>query len=75
MQVSADVRYTLPDDWLLIKGESTRNVAATQQFPRLAKRPFHHSSLHRRRSDPLCFPLSAPGGEVAGRGCTHRLSA
>jgi len=38
MQVSATVRYTLPNDWLLIKGESTRTVAATQQFPRLAKR-------------------------------------
>jgi hypothetical protein len=38
MQVSAAARYTLPDDWLLIKGESTRNVAAIQQFPKLAKR-------------------------------------
>lgn len=38
MQVSAAVRYTLPDDWLLIKGESTRSVAAVEQFPRLAKR-------------------------------------
>ena len=38
MQVSATVRYTLSDSWLLIKGESTRRHPARLQFPRLAKR-------------------------------------
>jgi hypothetical protein len=38
MQVSAAVRYTLPDEWLLIKGESTRSVPPSVQFPQLAKR-------------------------------------
>ena len=36
MQVSACIRYTLTDDWLLIKGESTRATPATEQFPDLA---------------------------------------
>ena len=36
MQVSASVRYTLSDNWLLFKGESTRVTPATMQFPRLA---------------------------------------
>ena len=36
MQVSASVRYTLPERWLLIKGESTRNVPPSEQFPKLA---------------------------------------
>ena len=36
MQVSASVRYTSSDNWLLIKGESTRVTPATMQFPRLA---------------------------------------
>ena len=38
MQVSASIRYTLEDDWLLIKGESTRFRAPSQQFPELAVR-------------------------------------
>lgn len=37
MQVSASVRYTLPDEWLLIKGESTRQSPPSVQFPKLAK--------------------------------------
>jgi len=38
MQVSAAIRYTLADDWLLIKGESTRFKRPTAQFPALATR-------------------------------------
>ena len=36
MQVSASIRYTLDNDWLLIKGESTRVTLPTEQFPALA---------------------------------------
>lgn len=36
MQVSASVRYTLPESWLLIKGESTRVTPASLQFRTLA---------------------------------------
>ena len=36
MQPSASVRYTLSNDWLLIKGESVRTSSATEQFPNLA---------------------------------------
>ncbi len=36
MQVSASVRYTLVDRWLLLKGESTRITPPTAQFPDLA---------------------------------------
>jgi Beta protein len=38
MQVSASVRYTLADHWLLIKGESTRSSPPSAQFPVLATR-------------------------------------
>lgn len=38
MQVSATVRYTTEQHWLLIKGESTRSVAPSSQFPLLATR-------------------------------------
>ena len=38
MQVSVSVRYALADDWLLIKGESTRRNPARRQFPQLAKK-------------------------------------
>jgi hypothetical protein len=36
MPVSASIRYALPDQWLLIKGVSTRNVPPGDQFPDLA---------------------------------------
>jgi hypothetical protein len=38
MQVSACVRYTLANQWLLIKGESTRSIPPSTQFPQLATR-------------------------------------
>ena len=38
MDVSAVVRYSLIEDWLLIKGQSTRRVPAKHQFPDLATR-------------------------------------
>ncbi len=38
MAISAAIRYTLSDEWLLIKGESTRSVPPSAQFPRLATR-------------------------------------
>ncbi len=38
MAVSAAVRYAQTSDWLLIKGESTRAVLPSVQFPELAKR-------------------------------------
>ncbi len=36
MTASASVRYTCPEDWLLIKGESTKRTPAKIQFPGLA---------------------------------------
>lgn len=38
MQVSAAIRYTYANDWLLIKGESTRFTRPGEQFPALATR-------------------------------------
>lgn len=38
MAASACVRYALENDWLLIKGESTRRRPPSEQFPELAKR-------------------------------------
>ena len=47
MQVSASIRYTWSDDWLLIKGESTRITLATTQFPALATQLVHgHLGSH-----------------------------
>ena len=36
MAVSAAIRYTLDEDWLLIKGESSRRTLPSVQFPQLA---------------------------------------
>lgn len=36
MTISAAIRYALPEQWLLIKGESSRRTRPSVQFPRLA---------------------------------------
>ena len=36
MQVSAAIRYALSEDWLLVKGESTKAILPSIQFPQLA---------------------------------------
>lgn len=46
MQVSAAIRYTAADAWLLVKGESTRQVPPRVQFPDLARQLV--SGQHRR---------------------------
>ena len=38
MEISAVVRYTMTEEWLLIKGQSTRRIPAKYQFPDLATR-------------------------------------
>jgi hypothetical protein len=38
MKASAAIRYALPSEWLLIKGESTKNALPSDQFPVLATR-------------------------------------
>jgi Beta protein len=49
MQVSASVRYTLPEQWLLVKGESTRFRQPSVQFPELATRlAYGHLRSHFR---------------------------
>ena len=51
MKASAAIRYTLPDDWLLIKGESTRKTLPSDQFPVLATR-LVYGHLHGSFSGP-----------------------
>ncbi len=38
MQVSASIRYSLEEEWLLIKGQSTRSKRPGEQFPELARK-------------------------------------
>ncbi len=37
MAASAAIRYALSEEWLLIKGESTRKISSSVQFPKLAR--------------------------------------
>lgn len=43
MQVSASIRYTLDETWLLIKGHSTRLRRPGEQFPTLARKLVYDS--------------------------------
>jgi hypothetical protein len=56
MQVSASIRYTLDEDWLLIKGESTRATPASEQFPELATRLVYGHHRH-----DFAGPAHCPG--------------
>jgi hypothetical protein len=46
MQVSAAIRYTLAEQWLLIKGESTRTTLPRLQFPALATKLVYGDLWH-----------------------------
>jgi hypothetical protein len=53
MSVSASIRITQSDDWLLVKGVSTDDIPAAVQFPQLATRlvygelkPYFHGAKH-----------------------------
>lgn len=71
MQVSASIRYTLPDHWLLIKGESTKRRPAKEQFPELAAelvygnhRCFYAGAQH----CPGCADIKAAADGASGFG-------
>ena len=71
MQVSASIRYTRPEEWLLIKGEGTRANPAKLQFPALATqlvyghlRPHFAGPSHCRG----CFLIKAAADGAAGMG-------
>lgn len=71
MQVSAAVRYALPEDWLLIKGKGTRVVPPSSQFPRLARR-LAQGDLSAYFAGPThcqgCAGIAAAAGGARGYG-------
>jgi len=86
MQVSASIRYTLSEQWLLVKGVSTRFTQPSIQFPELATRlVYGHLRTHFRGANHCegCASIraaadGAPGfgsAEVWRRlGTTHHIS-
>lgn len=71
MPVSASIRYTLPDNWLLIKGESTRRRSAREQFPELAKQlVYGHLHSHFAKVDHChgCAAIKRAADGEAGLG-------
>lgn len=71
MQVSASVRYTLTDDWLLIKGESTRRTPPSTQFPDLARKIVYgqlnsHFAGAQHCTGCSCVKNSADGAKKLG---------
>ncbi|MCY4653461.1 MAG: hypothetical protein OXC95_09890, partial [Dehalococcoidia bacterium] len=67
MPVSAAVRYALSDDWLLIKGESTRRRPATVQFPQLAKQLVYGHLRRRFRGPTHCQGCASIKAAANGR--------
>jgi hypothetical protein len=68
MQVSAAVRYALPEDWLLIKGQSTRVVLPSLQFPRLARRLARGDLKSHFAGEAHCAGCKGIGAAAAGVG-------
>jgi T4 beta protein len=71
MQVSATVRYTTDQHWLLVKGESTRSVVPSSQFPQLATR-LVYGHLQQHFAGPAhcsgCQSIKAAAGGAPGYG-------
>ena len=67
MQASASIRYTLAENWLLIKGEGTRRFPASEQFPQLATQLVYGIHSHHfmgRDHCPGCLSIAmAADGE------------
>lgn len=71
MQVSASVRYALPERWLLIKGESTRRRLPSIQFPELATQlVYGHLRAHYAGEDHCrgCASIKAAADGQGGFG-------
>jgi Beta protein len=71
MQVSATIRYTTDEHWLLVKGESTRSVPPSAQFPLLATRlVYGHLQPHFAGSAHCqgCMAIKAAADGAAGYG-------
>lgn len=71
MQVSAAIRYTKAGHWLLVKGESTRSVAPSSQFPALATRlVYGHLQQHFAGTGHCrgCLSMKAAADGVGGLG-------
>lgn len=71
MQVSATIRYTLKEDWLLLKGESTRNISPSIQFPSLATQIIygqHHVHFAGEDHCAGCESMKAAADGVVGYG-------
>jgi hypothetical protein len=71
MQVSASIRYTLPEQWLLIKGVSTRFTQPRIQFPELATRLVYghlRSSFRGQRHCEGCASIKAAADGASGFG-------
>ena len=87
MQVSATIRYTTEEHWLLVKGESTRSVPPSSQFPLLATRlVYGHLQQHFAGSAHCfgCQSIKAAADGASGYGSAgvwrklgtiHHLSA
>lgn len=68
MPMSAAIRYTLTDRWLLIKGQSTKTVSASIQFPRLAAQLIAHRSFYGAQHCSGCAEANACAGGAPGKG-------
>ena len=71
MQVSASIRYAMPDDWLLIKGESTRVTRPGVQFPTLATKLVYgqlHSDFFGSAHCEGCRSMKAAADRADGFG-------
>ena len=71
MQASATIRYTLTEDWLLIKGEGTRRFPAREQFPQLATQlvyGIHRCNFMGRDHCPGCSSIAMAADGAARLG-------
>lgn len=75
IKISASIRYTLEDKWLLIKGESLRSTKGYSQFHDLADRLIAHAGYHGEKAswgDEFIKKCSDPANTKTGSLTTWR---
>lgn len=68
MQMSAAIRYTLEDEWLIIKGQSTRRQSGKVQYPSLAQVLVNHARYYGPQHSPGCADAFACANGANGHG-------
>jgi hypothetical protein len=68
MQMAASIRYTLLTQWLLLKGQSTKALSGSVQYPQLVRALTGHAQFFGATHCPGCGEAAACAAGAPGKG-------